>query len=163
MNCFDNLDLAMKNLIKRGAFLTAKGDLGVNTMTIAWGYIGFSWNKPYFVAMVRPQRYTYEVLKSAEDFTVSIPYSDNMKNALTICGTKSGRDINKEKEANISFISSNIVSSPVVKDCNMYYECKITYIDKIDKDKFPNELKKNYPLDDYHFLYYGEIVDCYQI
>ena len=32
---------------------------------------------------------------------------------------------------------------------------------RIKKDKFPDELKKNYPIDDYHFLYYGEIVDCY--
>ena len=40
-------------------------------------------------------------------------------------------------------------------------ECKITYVDRIKKDKFPDELKKNYPIDDYHFLYYGEIVDCY--
>ena len=34
-------------------------------------------------------------------------------------------------------------------------------VDRIKKDKFPDELKKNYPMDDYHFLYYGEIVDCY--
>ena len=111
MNFYENLEDAMKNLTTRGAFLTVKNNQGVNTMTISWGYIGFSWNKPYFVAMVRPQRYTYEFLKTAKDYTISIPYSDDMK--------------------------------------------------RIEKDKFPYELKKNYPIDDYHFLYYGEIVDCY--
>ena len=50
MNFYENLEDAMKNLTTRVQ--------GVNTMTISWGYIGFSWNKPYFVAMVRPQRYT---------------------------------------------------------------------------------------------------------
>ena len=138
MNFYENLEDAMKNLTTRGAFLTVKNNQGVNTMTISWGYIGFSWNKPYFVAMVRPQRYTYEFLKTAKDYTISIPYSDGMKKALTIT-----------------------VSSPIVDNCNMYYECKITYVDRIKKDKFPDELKKNYPIDDYHFLYYGEIVDCY--
>ena len=143
MNFYENLEDAMKNLTTRGAFLTVKNNQGVN------------------VAMVRPQRYTYEFLKTAKDYTISIPYSDGMKKALTICGTKSGKDIDKAKEANIKFLNSKTVSSPIVDNCNMYYECKITYVDRIKKDKFPDELKKNYPIDDYHFLYYGEIVDCY--
>lgn len=153
----------MEHLIKRGAFLTAKGENGSNTMTIAWGYIGFSWGKPCFVAMVRPQRYTNEFMESGKDFTISIPYSDEMKEALTICGTKSGRDIDKEKEANIKFIPSIKVESPIVDNCKMYYECKTTYVEKLNKDKLPKEIKeKIYPADDYHYMYYGEIVDCYE-
>lgn len=163
MKFYENVGTAMENLTKRGAFLTVKSDKGVNTMTISWGYIGYSWNKPYFVAMVRPQRYTGEFMKEAKDYTISIPYSDEMRNALTICGTKSGRDIDKEKEANIKFIASKTVDSPVVEDCNMYYECKITYIDRINKDIFPEELKNNYIDDDYHYVYYGEIVDYYEL
>ena len=40
-------------------------------------------------------------------------------------------------------------------------QVQICEFNRIEKDKFPDELKKNYPMDDYHFLYYGEIVDCY--
>ena len=163
MKFYENLEDAMKHLTTKGAFLTVKDDTGVNTMTISWGYIGYSWNKPYFVAMVRPQRYTFKFLKTAKDYTISIPFSDDMKEALTICGTKSGKYINKEKEANIKFIPSKNVSSPVVDNCNIYYECKITYVDRLNKDNFPEDLKKNYPMDDYHFMYYGEIIDCYKI
>lgn len=162
MNFYENLGNAMENLTKRGAFLTVKEEEKVNTMTIAWGYIGYSWNKPYFVAMVRPQRYTYELIKSAKDYTISIPFSDDMKNALTICGTKSGRDIDKKKEAGIKFVTAKTTDSPIVENCDMYYECKMTYIDKINGEKFPEELKKNYPKDDYHYLYYGEIIECYE-
>lgn len=162
MNFYENLDKAMENLTKRGAFLTVKDEKGANTMTISWGYIGFSWNKPFFVAMVRPQRYTHEFIEAADSYTISIPYNDDMKNALTICGTKSGRDIDKEKEANIQFIPSKAVTSPIVDQCNMYYECKITYFDKIYKEKFPEELRKFYPYDDYHDIYYGEIIEAYE-
>lgn len=162
MKFYENLGTAMENLTKRGAFLTVKGNEEINTMTIAWGYVGYSWKKPYFVAMVRPQRYTYEIIQRAKDYTISIPYNDNMKKALTICGTKSGRDVDKEKEANIQYKTSKIVDTPIVEGCNMYYECKITYVDKINKDKFPKELKNNYVNDDYHYLYYGEILDTYQ-
>lgn len=164
MKFYEDMASAMENLTKRGAFLTVKNNNVVNTMTIAWGYIGYSWNKPFFVAMVRPQRYTQELIKDAKDYTISIPYSDKMKEALMTCGTKSGRDIDidKEKEANIKFLPSQKVESPVVDDCDMYYECNIKYIDVLDKEKFPQELKVNYPSDDYHYLYYGEIVECYK-
>lgn len=162
MEFYKNLETAMKHLTESGAFLTATGTQGTNTMTISWGYIGFSWRKPFFVAMVRPQRYTYDIIESAKSYTISIPYDDNMKDALRICGTKSGRDIDKEKEAGIKFTPSKNVDSPIVEGCNMYYECKITYVDRIDKDKFPDDMKNLYPIDDYHYLYYGEIVECYE-
>lgn len=162
MNFYEDMASAMENLTERGAFLTVKNNNIVNTMTIAWGYMGYSWNKPFFVAMVRPQRYTQELIKDAKDYTISIPYSDEMKEALIICGTKSGRDIDKEKEANIKFVPSKKIESPVVDNCNMYYECNIKYIDVLDKEKFPQDLKVNYTNDDYHYLYYGEIVECYK-
>ena len=156
----ENLEKNME-ILSKGAFLTTKTGNKVNSMTIAWGSIGFIWGKPVFMVMVRPQRYTYEFIQTAKDYTISIPYSDEMKKALTICGTKSGRDIDKEKEANIKFVPAKLTETPVVDNCNMYYECKITYVDRIHKDSFPEELKKNYPKDDYHYIYYGEIVECY--
>lgn len=161
MKFYENLDLAMENLSKGRGFLTVKGDNIVNTMTIGWGYIGYSWNKPFFVAMVRPQRYTQDIIQKGNSFTVSIPTDDKMKNALMICGTKSGRDIDKEEEANIKFVSSKVVNSPIVDNCDLYYECEIKYVEQINSDKFPEELKKNYPNEDYHYLYYGEILECY--
>lgn len=162
MEFYKNLEIAMKNLTESGAFLTVKGEEKVNTMTISWGYVGFSWGKPYFVAMVRPQRYTHEVMKKGDSYTISIPYKEEMKNALMICGTKSGREIDKEEVAKIKFISSKVVDAPIVDNCNMYYECKIKYVDILDKVKFPEELKHLYEADDYHYMYYGEIVECYE-
>ncbi|SFB00492.1 flavin reductase family protein [Clostridium frigidicarnis] len=163
MEFYNNLGMAMENLIKRGAFLTCKTGEKINTMTISWGYVGFSWRKPYFVAMVRPERYTNKFMNEGEDFTISIPYSDDMKNALMICGTKSGRNIDKEKEANIEFISSKSVKSPIINNCNMYYECKVSYVDPLKSDNLPKDIKeKFYNGDGDHIMYYGEIVNSYE-
>lgn len=162
MKFYQNLEEAMQNLTKRGAFLTVKSREGaVNTMTISWGYIGFSWNKPYFVAMVRPQRYTHEIIGNADSYTISIPYSDDMKHSLGVCGSKSGRDVDKEEAASIEFIQAKNVDSPVVDNCGMYYECKLTYVDTIKTDNLPKELKEKNYNDDTHNLYYGEIVEAY--
>lgn len=154
---------ALDNLRIKGAFLTG-GDLNnANTMTISWGSIGFMWRRPVFMALVRESRYTNEFLKSGEAFTVSIPYDNNLKEALKICGSKSGRDVNKEELANIKFIKSKSVETPIVEGCNKYYECKILYKNKMDLNNFDKDLAEQFYNDKNveHVLYFGEIVEEY--
>ena len=46
---------ATEMLMKGRALLTVGGETP-NTMTIGWGFIGYSWNKPVFCVVVRKQR-----------------------------------------------------------------------------------------------------------
>lgn len=159
-----DLEGALDNLHINGAFLTAGDENKSNTMTISWGSIGFMWRKPVFMALVRTNRYTDEFLKNGESFTISIPYDGKMKEALKICGTKSGRDINKEEEANIKFIKSKSVSTPVIEGCDKYYECKILYKNKMDLNNFDKDLVDTFYKGENnkeHVLYFGEIVSEY--
>ena len=154
-----NMEKTMKKL-KNGAFLSVRSGTKVNTMTIGWGYIGIMWNKPYFMVLVRPQRYTNELLEDAEDFTISIPFGSEMNKELGVCGTKSGRDIDKSEI--VEFIPSEITKSPVIKGCDMYYECKIRFKQLMNREEFPEDVKSaNYPQKDYHYMYFGEIIECY--
>ncbi len=158
-----DLEKAMEHFHKQGAFLTVGNEKEANTMTISWGTIGFMWKKPVFTVMVRPSRYSYDILENGGEFTVSIPYSNKMKNALTICGTKSGRDIDKLKEAGIEYVTKEGFSVPVVKDCDMYYQCKVIYKHVLKDDKLPVDIKENsYKDGDIHTLYYGEILNCFK-
>lgn len=97
----ENIKEGMNYLYKHGAFLTTKAGDITNTMTISWGNIGFQWNRPVFTVLVRKSRYTHDLIEKANEFTVSIPLSDKMKSQLALCGSKSGRDINKLDEANL--------------------------------------------------------------
>ena len=159
MSFMVNLEKTMSRL-KKGAFLTVKSGEKTNTMTIGWGYIGIMWNKPYFMAMARPGRYTHELLKNSDNFTVSVPFGENLNKELGICGTKSGRDINKGEI--VQFIPSKSVDSPIIKGCDMHYECKIRYVQKMNGEDFPESVEKWYPEKDYHFLYFGEIIEAYE-
>lgn len=157
-----NLDVAMEYLHKQGAFLTAKSNEKVNTMTISWGSVGFMWGKPVFMALVRPQRYTNEFIKVSKSFTVSIPFSNDFKKALGVCGSKSGRDINKEIEANIKFINGKEEKFAVIDGCDAYYECNILYSSKLKTEELPEDVKnKFYGSGDTHILYFAEIVNSY--
>lgn len=158
-----NIGEVLKSLQKRGAFLTVKDKNGkCNTMTIGWGNIGYEWGKPVFKVLVRESRYTYEFLENAEDFTVSIPMDDNMKDAIGFCGRKSGRDYDKFKECNLKLQAGKNVQSPVIKNCGMIYECKLIYKHLMDLKFLNEDIKKQWYKDnDIHTMYYGEIVNCY--
>ena len=158
-----NLVDSLKNMGKRGAFLTVKDRDGkINTMIIGWGNIGYDWGRPVFTVLVRESRYTHSLLENAKDFTVSIPFDDKMNKALEFCGSKSGRDFDKFKECNLNIVDSKTVKSPIIENCQMFYECKIVYKHHMDLQLLDDKIKgKWYKSGDFHTLYYGEIVNCY--
>ena len=148
--------------IKKGAFLTVKAAEALNTMTIGWATLGFIWQKPIMMVAVRPTRHTFSIIEKAQDFTVTIPSAD-MSKAIAFCGTKSGRDVDKFKMCNLEIANSRNVISPIIKVSGIHYECKIVYKSAMNEahlDKsYDNAL---YPQKDYHTLYFGEIVACYE-
>lgn len=148
----------------KGAFLTVQDSDGkLNTMTISWGTIGCMWKKPVFMAMVRKSRYTYDIIEQGKEFTVSFPLKGNLKQALAICGTKSGRETNKFIECSLTSMKGEKTSTPVIKECNLHLECKIVYKHPVDAEMLAEEMRGVYGEEqDYHTLYYGEILSCYE-
>ncbi len=149
--------------IKPGAFLTVKSGEDLNTMTIGWATIGYVWRKPIMMVAVRLNRHTFKLIETATDFTVSIPATD-MQEEIMFCGTKSGRDYDKFKECNLQVLASQKVVSPIIKAPGLHYECKIVYKSAMDPAYLDEEYDvKIYPEKDYHTLYFGEIVACYEV
>lgn len=158
-----NIDEVMSNLTRQGAFLTVKNNNMINTMTIGWANIGFEWGKPIFTIFVRKSRYTHVLLENIDEFTVSIPLNNEMKNKLIYCGTKSGRDVNKIDECKLNLVSAKSISTPIIDGCQIYYECKIVYRQDMEPSSLADNIKKsNYPDNDFHTLYYGEVVNTYK-
>ncbi len=155
----------MLSQLKNGIFITVKDRKGrVNTMTIAWGHIGIIWGKPVFIAYIRYSRFTYDLLREAEDFTINVPKSGTLKEALKIAGTKSGRDIDKFEEAPITKQRARTVKSPIIKECPLNYECKIIYTQSQEPALISSDIKERfYKNHDTHIMFYGEIMDVYHM
>lgn len=147
--------------IKKGAFLTVKADNTLNTMTIGWANIGFVWSKPIFMVAVRNSRYTFGIIEKAADFTVSIPKTD-MKEAIAFCGTQSGRTRDKFKECGLKPGQAQRTHSPIIETPGIHFECKIVFKSAMDPTFLDPEYEKLYPNKDYHTLYFGEILECYE-
>ncbi|WP_066637707.1 flavin reductase family protein [Desulfolucanica intricata] len=154
-----------KELLERlpkGVFLTVRDKEKLNTMTIGWGTVGYIWQKPIFVVSLRYSRYTYQLIEKAKEFTVSIPLNNDLNKALSICGTKSGKDINKFTECNLSADPGQVVSTPVIGECDLFYECKVVYQQAMEPALAAESIHKScYSKGDFHVLYYGEIVASY--
>ena len=161
VNYNKNFTEVTKALEGNGGFLTVKSNDLLNTMTIGWANIGYIWSKPVLMVAVRKSRYTHKLIESSNDFTVSIPFNNKMKNELQFCGSKSGRNYNKFKELNLKTISSSKVDTPLIAGCDLHYECKIVFKQKMQPENLINSYQKNhYTNDDYHTLYFGEILNC---
>jgi flavin reductase (DIM6/NTAB) family NADH-FMN oxidoreductase RutF len=148
--------------IKKGAFLTVKAGNALNTMTIGWATFGFIWQKPIMMVAVRSSRHTFGVIEAAGDFTVTVPKGD-MDKEIALCGSKSGSAMDKFKAAGLETVKGMKVVSPIIKTPGYHYECKIVYKSAMN----PAYLDKNYdtalyPLKDYHTLYFGELMACYE-
>jgi len=154
----------MLNQLEKGAFLTTKNGDKVNTMTIAWGSIGYIWNKPVYIVYVRYSRETYKLLEKSHEFTVSIPLNKDLGEELAYCGSKSGRDYDKIKESNLGLLNSRTLNTPILSDCDLHYECKIIYKQAMEPGNILVPIKdRYYKQDNYHVVFYGEIVDSYII
>ena len=154
-------DEAMRK-IKRGAFLTVKSGAGLNIMTIGWATFGFIWQKPILMVAVRPTRYTFGIIEKAADFTVTVP-SGNMLKETTFCGTKSGRDVNKFEACNLPTADGNHTVSPIIGVPGIHLECKIVFKSAMEPACLDADYDRAlYPQKDYHTLYFGEILACYE-
>ena len=142
-------------------FLLTAGDLAAgrfNTMTVSWGGMGILWNKPLALVVVRPTRYTMEFMDRYETFTLCA-FPERCRPALNLLGSKSGRSGDKIREAGLTPMASNLVAAPGFAEAELILECRKMYWQDLDPSHFLlPEIEKNYPLKDYHRVYFGEIL-----
>lgn len=149
--------------IRKGAFLTVKADGQLNTMTIGWAMLGVVWSSPMMMVAVRDSRHTFGIIEKAGDFTVSVP-GDKMKKEIAFCGTKSGRDYDKFKECGLEAGSALKTVSPIIQVPGIHFECRIVYKSAMDPGFLDADYNTElYPEKDFHTLYFGEIVECYEV
>jgi flavin reductase (DIM6/NTAB) family NADH-FMN oxidoreductase RutF len=82
---------------------------------------------PMIGIAVRPNRYSYEIMKEAMEFVVNIP-TEKMLKVTDFCGVASGRDVNKFEATGLTPISSEKVKVPSIVECPVNLECAVKQI-----------------------------------
>lgn len=137
--------------------VTAGDQIKYNTMTASWGGIGVMWGKNVAVTVIRPQRYTKEFVESHDYFTLSF-YPDEYKKALSLCGSKSGREVDKTKATGLTPVFDQ--EAPYFEQASLVLVCRKLYAQPMDPAGFIDKSLDGqwYPDKDYHKMFVGEVV-----
>lgn len=147
----------IRMIAKDWALATAADGTAANTMTISWGGVGCLWNKPVAFLFVRPQRHTFRFTEVADSFSLGF-FDESYREALTYCGTVSGRE--EDKIAHCGFTTLYQDGIPYFAEADKVLLCRKLYAQDLGEQFALSPIVINqYPQRDYHRMYVGEIVD----
>lgn len=146
----------------QNALLTAGDRETCNTMTIGWCQLGRVWNLPVCTVYVRPERYTYEFMESYDYFTVSV-LPQEAKKIMALCGTKSGRDVDKVRECGLT-LCYGAGDAPFFDEAEWVLVCKKAYVQALDAAcVLDARIHGSYGAKgNWHRAYIGVVVEAYQ-
>jgi len=137
---------------------TVKGEKD-NIITLAMCHV-FSFKPPYIGVGISPRRYSFALFKKAKDFAVNVP-DRTLVRQTDLCGTKSGRKVDKFEASGLTREKAQKVSAPLIKECPVNMEClKVKEIDAGDHTWFVGEIvaarrDESYKVSDM-LLYWGD-------
>ena len=94
-----------------------------NIITIAWTGIINS-EPPTTYVSVRKERFSHHIIEENQEFVINL-VNEKLAFATDYCGVKSGRDVDKWKEQNLTREKGEVVSAPMIKEAPVALECKV--------------------------------------
>ena len=154
-----SLDLNVFSAIgEKWILITAGTKEKCNTMTASWGALGVLWGAPMATVYIRPQRYTKEFVDENEYFTLSF-FPEQYRQQLSLCGTKSGREVDKVKECGFT-VAEGEGGAPYFEQAELVLVCRKRMAVPMDPAAMPEDVKEKWYEGDYHTMYWGEIVEA---
>lgn len=142
---------------RQWALVTAGTVAHYNTMTIGWGGLGTLWSRPVATVYVRPNRYTYEFMEQSDYFTVSF-FPEDCRPALSLLGTRSGRDGDKVAQAGLTPLA--LEQGVTFREAETTLLCRKLYWQDLDSARVPAEVLRQFYADEpLHRMYIGEVVE----
>ena len=97
-----------------------------NVLTVAWTGV-LCTRPPVTYISVRPERFSYELIKQSGEFVINLP-PDTLVRAVDTCGVKSGRDTDKFALTGLTAEPAFNVSAPMIAECPVSIECRVRQI-----------------------------------
>jgi flavin reductase (DIM6/NTAB) family NADH-FMN oxidoreductase RutF len=111
-----------------------------NLITLA--YVGKVCLNPSVIAIsIQPKRHSYKLIEKHGEFGINYPTIDQLRE-IDYCGTRSGRDVNKWEELNLTKEKASIIQVPLIQEFPWNMECKVIQRTELGS----------------HVCYFGEVV-----
>lgn len=110
-----------------------------NIVTVAW--TGTICSDPAMVSIsVRPERYSHDIIEETGEFVINLVTKD-LTYATDYCGVRSGRDVDKFKEMNLTPLPSKMIDAVGIEESPVNIECKVVEVKKLGShDMFITEV-----------------------
>jgi flavin reductase (DIM6/NTAB) family NADH-FMN oxidoreductase RutF len=94
-----------------------------NIITVAWTGIVNSDPAMVYIS-VRKERFSYNIIKEQKQFAINLNTEDTTF-ATDWCGVKSGKNVDKFKEMNLTKEKAEFISCPLIKESPVSVECEV--------------------------------------
>lgn len=124
------------------AVMVSCGDINKesNIITVAWtGTI--CTNPPMLYISVRPERHSYKMIKESGEFVINLT-TEKLAKATDYCGVRSGREVDKWKECNLTPLAADTVKCPMISESPVNIECKVKEIKELGSFGYSVSRKK---------------------
>jgi flavin reductase (DIM6/NTAB) family NADH-FMN oxidoreductase RutF len=161
INVADLTENPIKMIRDRWPLLGAGDIENHNFMTVNWGMIGEIWKKDSITAYVRHSRHTFKYMEENDYFILSVLKAGHEK-ALSIAGSKSGRDIDKVIETGLTPVE--VEHGVTFEEAEYVFVLKKLYALDMPLENFVTKeiVAVDYPTGDLHRMYIGSIEAVYQ-
>lgn len=168
---FDTIDV--RN-IKEDVFTLVGEDYGIltagtpeksNSMVTSWGGWGIVFGKPGVFHFLRSNRYTLELMREQQTYTVSY-FDSEFKDDIMQFGMKSGRDSDKMKETKLTAVQTPD-GNPTYKEAKIILECRLAEVTTVAPEDFYNDEDRKFVTDahaetgDWHKLVLSQITKAW--
>ena len=156
----EDIERNVFRLIGNDMMLIGAGDAdGFNMMTASWGMLGPLWRRQTAAVFVRKHRYTFRFLEENRRFALSF-FGGGHREALSFCGTNSGRDVDKAAETGLSPVFAE-GGAVYFRQASLVLLCRKLYFQDLDPSNFLDDaIDLQYPAEDYHRMYISDIEEA---
>ena len=100
-----------------------------NIVTVAWA--GTICSDPAMVSIsVRPERHSHKMLMETGEFVINLT-TKKLVYATDYCGVKSGKDVDKWKEMQLTPVMGEKVQVPYIEESPVNIECKVRKVERL--------------------------------
>lgn len=100
-----------------------------NIITVAWAGTVCT-NPPMVSISVRPSRYSHHMITETGEFVINLTTKE-LVYATDYCGVKSGRDVDKWKEMELTPMPSEQVKAPCIAESPVNIECRVVRTEQL--------------------------------
>jgi flavin reductase (DIM6/NTAB) family NADH-FMN oxidoreductase RutF len=146
--------------------ITAGKETHYNSMIGSGGGLGMLFKKPTTWCILKADRYTLELIQKVQTYTMSY-FPDQYRKQMLFLGSKSGRDTEKMKEAELTIVQT-LSGNMSFKEARLIIECTLTAITTPNPDDFATQEAKDYineaykEASDYRKFVFGEITHIWE-